>query len=70
MGRASLRQIYPPPWRVEAVPGGFRVVSSNGFRLAFVYAQEGIARSADPNSLTPREALTMAKAIAALADDR
>jgi len=66
MTRATFRQLYPPPWRVLAVPGGFRVVSSNNFSLAFIYCQDGIARSADPNSLRPPEALAMAKAIAAL----
>ena len=51
------------------MPGGFRVASSNGFVLAWVYAQEGAARSADPNSLTHREAFAMVKAIATLAEE-
>jgi hypothetical protein len=56
----SLRERYPPP-------GGYRVVSSNGFTLAWIYSADGIARSADPHKLTHREALAMARAIAALA---
>jgi hypothetical protein len=63
----SFRDRYPPPWRVEELPGGYRVVSSNGFTLAWVYSLQGIARSADPLRLTHREARAMARAITTLA---
>ncbi len=66
MSEASFRERYPPPWRIEGIDGGFRIVSSNGFVLAYVYALDGIARSASPTSIGAREALAMAKAIAAL----
>ena len=59
----SFRERYPPPWSVEEIPGGFKVVSSNGFALAYLYALEGFARSASPNTLKPEEALAIARAI-------
>ena len=61
------RERYPQPWHVDEVSSGYRVVSSNGFTLAWIYSADGIERSADPHKLTHREALAMAKAIAALA---
>ena len=66
----SLRERYPPPWRIDELSGGYRVVSSNGFTLAWIYSADGVARSADPQKLTHREALAMAKAIAALAYEK
>ncbi len=69
MGEASFRDRYPPPWQVEQIDGGYRVVSSNGFALAYVYALEGVARAASPNTLLHGEALTLAKAIAGMPDD-
>ena len=59
----TLRDRYPPPWRVDELSSGYRVVSGNGFTLAWIYSADGIARSADPDRLTHREALAMAKAI-------
>jgi hypothetical protein len=47
----SFRERYPPPWSVEDIPGGFKVVSSNGFALAYLYALEGFTWSASPNTL-------------------
>ena len=67
---ASIRERYPSPWRVEPIPGGFRVLASNDIPIAYVYALDGHARSASPNSLTPAEALAIARAISRLADDR
>jgi hypothetical protein len=42
------------------------VTDRDGTSLAYVYAVDGSARSALPNSLTPAEAQTIAKAIARL----
>jgi hypothetical protein len=28
---------FPPPWTVEKIPGGFKVVDSTGQSLAYVY---------------------------------
>ena len=68
MSPASFRERYPPPWRVEAMPGGYKVVSANGFTLAWVYALEGQVRAASPDSLAPSEALALAKAIVGLGE--
>jgi len=62
----SFRERYPPPWRVEELSSGWRVVSANGFTLAWIYSVDGIARSADPLKLTHAEAKAMAQAIAKL----
>lgn len=65
---ASFRERYPPPWRIEAMPGGYKVVSANGFSLAWVYALDNEAtRAASPNALRSAEALALAKAIVELA---
>jgi hypothetical protein len=32
---------FPPPWTVEKIPGGFKVIDANGQALAFVYSHEG-----------------------------
>ncbi len=64
----TLRDRYPPPWGVDELSSGYRVVSSNGFTLAWVYSAEGIERSADPEKLTHREALAMANAIVRIAE--
>lgn len=31
---------FPPPWQVEEIPGGFKVVDATGRALAYVYARE------------------------------
>jgi hypothetical protein len=31
---------FPPPWTVEQIPGGFKVVDANGQALAYVFARE------------------------------
>ena len=69
MPPTSLRERYPPPWRVDAIPGGFRVVSSNGYLFAWFYPLEGQAHAALPERLLPREVLAMAKAIVGLVDE-
>ena len=69
MGRATIRERYPPPWSVQEMDGGFRVMSSNGYPVAWVYSKDAWARGAAPDSLSHSEALSIAKAIARLADD-
>lgn len=69
MAPATFRERYPKPWRIDAIPGGFRVASGNGITLAWVYALEGQQAAASGSvKLSHLEALAMAKAIAALAD--
>jgi crotonobetainyl-CoA:carnitine CoA-transferase CaiB-like acyl-CoA transferase len=42
----SIRQRFPPPWRFEEVPGGYRVTDAHGTPLAYVYGVDAGARSA------------------------
>ena len=34
------RPPLPPPWTVERLPGGFKVIDANGQSLAYFYARE------------------------------
>ena len=51
---------FPAPWKVEKIPGGFKVVDANGQSLAYVYADN---RQIVP-SLTEDEARRIASNIA------
>ena len=31
---------FPPPWTVQRLPGGFKVIDANGQSLAYFYARE------------------------------
>ena len=31
---------FPPPWTVEQIPGGLKVVDANGQSLAYVYSRQ------------------------------
>jgi hypothetical protein len=31
---------FPPPWQVEQIPGGFKVLDASGQALVYVYARE------------------------------
>ena len=31
---------FPAPWRVEQIPGGFKVLDASGKALVYVYARE------------------------------
>lgn len=52
---------FPPPWTVEKIPGGFKVVDAQGQSLAYVYSRH----SADA-VLTEDEARRIASKIAKL----
>src|SRR5918992_465068 len=67
-GIRSLRERFPPPWRLEEVPGGYRVTDVHGRPLAYVYGVDGSARAALPDALTPAEAHAIATAITRLPD--
>jgi hypothetical protein len=62
----SIRERFPPPWRLENVPGGYRVTDAHGRPLAYVYGVDGSARAALPDALTSAEARAIATAIARL----
>ena len=57
---------FPPPWRVEKTPSGFRVLDATGTSLAFVYANDDLASKAGFDALTPVEARRIATGIARL----
>ena len=63
-----IRERFPPPWRIEELPAGFRIVDTNGPALAYVYASDGRAQTTMSVALTPSEALALAAAIARLPD--
>jgi hypothetical protein len=51
---------FPPPWSVEQIPGGYKVLDANCQSLAYVYGRE----TADTaNVLTMDEARRMASNI-------
>jgi hypothetical protein len=31
---------FPPPWTIERLPGGFKVIDAKGQSLAYFYARE------------------------------
>ena len=44
---------FPPPWTIETLDGGFKVVDANGQALAYVYGH------ADPRDAQIAKALTL-----------
>ena len=57
---------FPPPWTVEALDGGFKIVDSNGQSLAYVYGHADERDAAIAKSLTLDEARRIASNIAKL----
>jgi hypothetical protein len=55
---------FPPPWTVEQIPGGYKVLDANGQSLAYVYGRETDADIA--HVLTLDEARCIASNIAKL----
>jgi hypothetical protein len=39
MSEQSTRR-FPPPWSVEQIPGGYKVLDANGQSLAYVFGRE------------------------------
>jgi hypothetical protein len=35
-----MRRFPPPPWTLEQIPGGYKVLDANGQSLAYVYGRE------------------------------
>jgi len=31
---------FPPPWTVEQIPGGYKVLDASGQALAYIYARD------------------------------
>jgi hypothetical protein len=59
---------FPPPWAVEALDGGFKIVDSNGQAFAYVYSHADQRYAGIANSLTLDEARRIASNIAKLPD--
>jgi hypothetical protein len=56
----------PPPWTVEQIPGGFKVLDATGQSLAYVYGRETRAAADIAHVLTMDEARRIASNIAKL----
>ena len=48
---------FPPPWTVEQIPGGFKVIDANGQSLAYVYSRDNDSDALISNVLTTDEAI-------------
>ena len=57
---------FPPPWTVEALDGGFKIVDSNGQALAYVYGHADERDAQVAKALTLDEARRIAANIAKL----
>lgn len=62
----SIRTRFPPPWRVEKTPSGYRIVSANGRNVAYIYEEGELIRRNILNYPTLAEAHSIANAISAL----
>ena len=63
MKQPPIRERFPPPWRIEELPAGYRIVDKNGTTLAYVYASDGRAQTTVSVALTHSEAHSLAAAI-------
>lgn len=58
---------FPPPWRAEETPSGWRVVTADGLVVAYVYARDDMqGYSTAWAYLTSDEARRIARGIARL----
>jgi hypothetical protein len=57
---------FPPPWTVEALDGGFKVLDANGQTLAYVYGHADQRDAGIAKALTLDEARRIASNIAKL----
>jgi hypothetical protein len=59
---------FPPPWRIERLPGGFKVVDAHGQSLAYFYARDNDNDAGTAGVLTMDEARRLASNFAKLPD--
>jgi hypothetical protein len=59
---------FPPPWRVDKIPGGHIVRDANGQALAYVYSRASEVEAHQAKVLTTDEARRIAINIARLPD--
>jgi hypothetical protein len=57
---------FPPPWRVDKIPGGHVVRDANGQALAYVYSRADPTEAAQAKTLTADEGRRIATNIARL----
>ena len=57
---------FPPPWTVEQIAGGFKVLDANGQALVYVYARETREQADIAKVLTFDEARRIAANVAKL----
>ena len=57
---------FPPPWSVEQIPSGYKVLDANGQALAHVYGRETRGDADTANVLTMDAARRMASNIVKL----
>jgi hypothetical protein len=57
---------FPPPWTVEKIPGGFKIVDANKQAIAYVYGHADPRDARIANALTLDEARRIASNIAKL----
>jgi hypothetical protein len=55
---------FPPPWRVEQIPGGIKVMDASGQALVYVYARETPEQASIAKVLTFDEARRIAMNVA------
>ena len=59
---------FPPPWRIERLPGGFKVVDAHGQSLAYFYARDNDNDAGTAGVLTMDEARRLVSNFAKLPD--
>jgi hypothetical protein len=57
---------FPPPWTIEELEAGFKVVDSNGQTLAYIYGHADVRDAKVARALTLDEARRIASNIAKL----
>jgi hypothetical protein len=57
---------FPPPWTVEKIPGGFKILDANQQSLAYVYTRENPNDAHMAKVVTEDEARRIANNIAKL----
>ena len=66
MAETASSRCFPPPWSVEQIPGGYKVLDANGQPLAYVYGRETKADAEIAKMLTMDEARRIASNIVKL----
>lgn len=64
----TIRERFPPPWRIVETDGNYCVMSSNGKRLAYVYGHSDFHVGALEGKVSFSEARAIAMAIAKMGD--